>query len=112
LKIIEKKASKPHTVYRCGGRLQLSYAITIPKPFALEMGLDEEDSYVLSHLIIASDDGNNSTVDFTAEQAAEKVIMMPPGNDEKKRKRTARKFSHSEHSKGKRVYLVVEKLIT
>jgi hypothetical protein len=112
LKIIEKKASKPHTVYRCGGRLQLSYAITIPKPFALEMGLDEEDSYVLSHLVIASDDGSNSAVDFTAEQAAEKVIMSPPGNGEKKRKRSAKKFSHSEHIKGRRVYLVVEKLMT
>lgn len=90
----------------------MSYAITIPKVFALEMELDEEDTFVLSHLVIASDDVNNNTVDFTAEQAAEKVIMAPPRNDDKKRKKTGRKFSRSEHSKGRKVYLVVEKLMT
>lgn len=91
----------------------MSYAITIPKPFALEMGLDLEDSYVLSHLIIASDDGNHTTVDFTAEQAAEKVIMAPPDGNDKKQKKSGRRYSHSsEHAKGRKVYLVIEKLAT
>lgn len=125
LRIIEKKAHKPHSIYHSGGKAQdQSVQMTIPKPFALAMGLDEPDCYVISHLVEAYSDNEE---DLTSEEALRAVLdhdnktAAYKEQNKKWRKRGKKPVNmgannHLQSSKypekGRRAYLVVEKLVT
>jgi hypothetical protein len=60
MKYTEKRAYKSHSVYIVGGKTSPSYAMTIPKQFALEMGLDEPGSFVITYLVTERENGDSS----------------------------------------------------
>lgn len=52
-------STKPHAVYKTGGRSKTSFSVTIPIAFAKEMGIaTKKKAYVMFRLIKASDNKN------------------------------------------------------
>ena len=52
-------SERPHAVYKTGGKTKTSYAITIPKQFAKEMGIAGRKKSWVRISLIKNGNGNN-----------------------------------------------------
>ena len=74
MKLTEKTSYKPHAVYNIG-HINPSYGITIPKEFALAMGLDEPNSFVITSLVTERE-GNGDGDDSSAKHTRKKKRLF------------------------------------
>lgn len=112
LKIIERKASKPHAVYRAGKANSVSYTMTIPKLFAIEAGLDELGSYVVTHLVVAHDNGMDPTPEEVIGMLDDNKAKDKTGKQRGGGSRKKQEHQQQQQAEDRKVYLIIEKFLT
>lgn len=70
---------KAHSVYKMGGRTNVSYGVTIPMKFAREMGFDNgEKHFVMIRLVRNGDENGTGDDDYTRKRIMKREKKRTP----------------------------------